>query len=61
MPRQAGLDARCPSPRSAGLSSGGIERRKILAYNKGRDNFLDRLGTLLPEKSKLPCMGTLIQ
>ena len=27
----------------------GIERRKIFRDNKDKDNFLDRLGTLLPD------------
>jgi hypothetical protein len=32
----------------------GIERRKIFKDNKDKDNFLDRLGTLLPE-TKITC------
>ena len=32
----------------------GIERRKIFRDNKDKDNFLDRLGTLLPE-TKITC------
>ena len=32
----------------------GIERRKIFNDNKDKDNFLDRLGTLLPE-TKITC------
>ena len=32
----------------------GIERRKIFKDNKDKDNFLDRLGTLLPE-TKTAC------
>ena len=32
----------------------GIERRKIFKDNKDKDNFLDRLGTLLPE-TRITC------
>ena len=32
----------------------GIERRKIFKDNKDKDNFLDRLETLLPE-TKITC------
>ena len=32
----------------------GIERRKIFKDNKDKDNFLDRLRTLLPE-TKTTC------
>ena len=32
----------------------GIERRKIFRDNKDKDNFLDRLGTLLPD-TKTTC------
>ncbi|MFH1934754.1 MAG: hypothetical protein ABIN18_24700 [Pseudomonadota bacterium] len=32
----------------------GIERRKIFKDNKDKHNFLDRLGTLLPE-TKITC------
>jgi len=32
----------------------GIERRKIFKDNLDKDNFLDRLGTLLP-KTRITC------
>jgi putative transposase len=46
MPRQARLDA--PGVLHY-LMIRGIERRKIFLYDRDREDFLDRLATLLPE------------
>jgi putative transposase len=37
-----------------------IERRKIFRNNKDRENFLNSLGTLLPETQTTCCGWTLI-
>ena len=41
-------------PTFHGIIIRGIERQKIFKDNKDKDNFLDRLGTLLPE-TKTTC------
>jgi len=53
MPRKAGIDA----PGSLHhVICRGIERRKIFDNDADRDNFMERLGTILKETATL-CYG----